>query len=264
LSIAGGVRFVYSEGVIKTDANGVVNTINQNGGINGQEIPFNQLDLQGSSWDVGYNLALSYKPFEAWGLAVTYRSNIDLTIEGGQTFEMLDSTSPFVGKELTAPGTVAIPLPGTLSVATDVSITDSTNLEFVYERTFWSAYDELDIRVMGNPVTSDGKPVTKDWVDSNTFRLGLTQGLGESVNLMVGFSYDQTPVPDETIGFELPDSDAYIGSLGLRWAVNEEVDLGAAVLYDYKNDRDVKTDTIEGTFSDSSALLISLGLGYKF
>ena len=168
----------------------------------------------------------------------------------------------------TLPATVAVPLPATLTLATDVDVTESTNIEFVYERAFWSAYDELDIRVMNTSVNQSGLPTPKNWEDSNTFRLGLTQGIGESVNLMVGLAYDQTPVPDETLGFELPDSDGYIGSIGARWAVNEEFDLGAAILYDKKEDRFVSRDDndngIDGTFSGSGAILVSVGLGYKF
>ena len=220
----------------------------------------NHLDLTGSSWDIGWNAALSYKPFDMWGMAVTYRSNVDMTEKGGQSL-----VHPIYGP-ITTPASVSLPLPATLSVATDVSFTESTTLEFVYERAFWSSYDELNIKVpAAGPLP--GMPVAKEWKDSNTFRLGLTQGLGDSVNLMIGLAYDETPVPDETIGFELPDSDAYVGSLGLRWAVTDKVDIGAAVLYDYKNDRDVTladTKFIDGTFSSSSALLVSLGLGYKF
>ncbi|MGB5966144.1 MAG: outer membrane protein transport protein [Sulfurimonadaceae bacterium] len=250
LAIAGGVRFVYSDGVIKA------NTAAGEGLLQGA------LDLHGSSWDIGYNLALSYKPFDMWGMALTYRSNVDLTEEGGAA-----SGHPMM-PSLTA--SVEVPLPATLTVATDVDITESTNIEFVYERAFWSAYEELDIVIDTTPF---GMPVThmggeKNWKDSNTFRLGLTQGLGDSFDLMVGFAYDETPVPDETLGFELPDSNALIGSIGARWAVNEEFDIGAAFLYDQKEDRTVSSadnqNGINGTFSGSSATMFSVGLGYKF
>jgi len=247
LSIAGGVRFVYSEGVIKTEL------------APGQQ---SHMDLEGSSWDIGWNAALSYKPFDTWGMALTYRSNVDLTEEGGQSL---------VGPK-TVPATVGIPLPATLAVATDVSLTDSTNIEFVYERAFWSSYDELDIRVMGQSVNPTGQPTPKNWVDSNTFRLGLTQGLGDSVDLMLGIAYDETPVPEETLGFEMPDSNAFLGSIGARWAVSEELEIGAAILYDQKQSRKIDQGNpttshpvnIQGEFTGASALLVSLGLGYKF
>ncbi|MDA3945307.1 MAG: outer membrane protein transport protein [Helicobacteraceae bacterium] len=236
LAIAVGARFVYSEGIVKTS-----------GG----------LDLEGSSWDLGYNLALSYKPYEAWGMALTYRSNVDLTEEGGQA---TGYTAPY---PTSTPASVTLPLPATLTLATDVDVTESTNIEFVYERAFWSAYDELNIEIpaMG-PLP--GQPAAKNWEDSNTVRLGLTQGIGESVKVMVGLAYDESPVPDETLGFELPDSDAFIGSVGVRWAMSEELDVGAALLYDKKKDRSVTNDTIDGKFSGSSATILSVGLGYKF
>jgi long-chain fatty acid transport protein len=172
------------------------------------------------------------------------------------------------------PGNVTLPLPATLSLATDVDIIEGTNIEFVYERAFWSTYKELDITV---DATGLGGPLThiqsdKNWEDSNTFRLGLTQSLGDSVDLMVGIAYDQTPVPEETLGFELPDSDAILGSVGARWAVNEELDVGAAILYDQKQSRTVDQGNptapgdvnIQGEFTGASALIVSVGLGYKF
>ena len=239
LSIAGGVRFLHSSGVVKSTKG---------------------LDLDGSSWDIGYNMALSYKPFKSWGVAATYRSNVDLTEEGGAKV-----MHPDYGL-VTIPATVEVPLPATATIATDVDVTDTTNIEFVYERAFWSAYKELNIKMNGNSIP--GHPTPKKWADTNTFRLGLTQGLGDSVDLMLGFVYDESPVPDETLGFELPDSNALIGSIGARWAMSDKFDLGAAVLYDKKEDRTVKAEDndnrIDGTFSNSSALLVSVGLGYKF
>lgn len=242
LAIAVGARFVYSEGIIKTSAAG--------GG----------LDLKGSSWDLGYNLALSYKPYDAWGMALTYRSNVDLTEEGGQA--VTDPTYVAMGVTST-PASVTVPLPATLTMATDLDVAEGTNLEFVFERAFWSAYDELNIKVPAFG-TLPGMPAAKNWEDSNTFRLGLTQTLGDTLDLMVGLAYDETPVPEESLGFELPDSDAILGSVGLRWAMNDELEIGAALLYDQKKDRSVKNDTIDGEFSGASAILLSVGLGYKF
>ncbi len=246
LAIAGGVRFVYTKGAIKTSPAG--------GG----------LDMDGSSWDLGYNLALAYKPFEMWGMALTYRSEVDLTVEGGQA---TGYTAPY---PTSMPASVTLPLPATLTLATDIDVTESTNIEFVYERTFWSAYKELDITIDATGVGGSLMQIQSDknWEDSNTFRLGLTQGLGDSLDLMLGVAYDETPVPDQSLGFELPDSNAVIFSGGVRWAMTEEVDIGIAALYDIKEDRFVSFDDnengIDGTFSGSSAFILSAGLGYKF
>ncbi len=42
----------------------------------------------------------------------------------------------------------------------------------------------------------------------------LTYVLNDYLTIMGGFAYDETPAPTENIGFELPDSDAWIYSLG--------------------------------------------------
>lgn len=241
LAVAVGARFVYSEGLIKTSGTSA-------------------LDLEGSSWDLGYNLALSYKPYEAWGMALTYRSNVDMTEEGGQA---TGYSAPY---PTSLPASVTLPLPATLTFATDLDVVDGTNIEFVFEHVYWSAYKELDITIDATGVGGSLMQIqsAKNWEDSNTFRLGLTQTLNDSLNLMVGLAYDESPVPDASLGFELPDSDAFIGSVGLRWAMNEEIDIGAALLYDQKKDRSVTNNTIDGEFSGSSATLLSVGLGYKF
>ena len=85
---------------------------------------------------------------------------------------------------------------------------------------------------------------------------------------MAGFAYDETPVPTKSLSFELPDSNALLFSLGARYALNKEWSLGLSALYDKKEDRGVSSSdneaNIDGTFSNSSAYLISAGVGYRF
>ncbi|MEY3091210.1 MAG: hypothetical protein RL113_1526, partial [Pseudomonadota bacterium] len=72
LSIGGGARIVYSEGIIKNNA-----------------IPLGsvKVDMKGDSVDFGYNLAMTYKPMEDISIAATYRSKIDLDEKGTAVME---------------------------------------------------------------------------------------------------------------------------------------------------------------------------------
>ncbi len=95
--------------------------------------------------------------------------------------------------------------------------------------------------------------------------------MNDYLTLMGGFAYDQNPIPGDTIGFELPDSNAWIYSLGAQYKVNEQLDLGIAALYDYKEKRSAKSDpsatgtvAVDGEFKNASALLVSVGMNYKF
>ena len=80
---------------------------------------------------------------------------------------------------------------------------------------------------------------------------------------MAGIAIDENPVPNDNLGFELPDSDAMLYSVGLRYKVNQDMELGVAYLYDDKESRDVNNASIDGSFEDAAAHLLTFGLTYK-
>jgi long-chain fatty acid transport protein len=89
--------------------------------------------------------------------------------------------------------------------------------------------------------------------------------------MMMGFAIDETPVPDKTIGFELPDSDAKIYTLGFRYQQTENLSWGVAFLYDDKEKRSLVPGVADnpvlqngGTFSDGGAFLTTVGVAYEF
>ena len=242
-----GLRALYSSGVVKSDASGLGNT----SGVR---------DLEGDSIDFGYNVALSYKPIENLTLATTYRSKVDLSIEGDANL----ANGMYKGG-----GSVSIPMPAVLSLAASYTI-NKTTLEFVYEKNYWSAYKELDfnyaVDLTRGPLAPFDNPIDKNWKDSNTYRLGVTHKYSDDLKLMAGFGIDESPVPDSTLGFETPDSDALLYSAGFEYRINSSMKMGLAYLYSDKDDRTVSraTPNPNGTFTDSSAHLLTASFKYKF
>ena len=242
-----GLRALYSSGVVKSDASGLGNT----SGVR---------DLEGDSIDFGYNVALSYKPIENLTLATTYRSKVDLSIEGDANL----ANGMYKGG-----GSVSIPMPAVLSLAASYTISKTT-LEFVYEKNYWSAYKELDfnyaVDLTRGPLAPFDNPIDKNWKDSNTYRLGVTHKYSDDLKLMAGFGIDESPVPDSTLGFETPDSDALLYSAGFEYRINSSMKMGLAYLYSDKDDRTVSraTPNPNGTFTDSSAHLLTASFKYKF
>jgi long-chain fatty acid transport protein len=143
-------------------------------------------------------------------------------------------------------------------------------MELTWDRTYWSAYENIVFHydtAIANPVLNNvfNQPITKNWDDSDAYRLGLSYELNPAWTVMAGFAYDQSPVPDSTLGFELPDSDAYLYSVGVRYQLSKQMELGAGYLYDYKKSRSVNNlGGVNGTFTDSSAHLLTMGLTYTF
>jgi long-chain fatty acid transport protein len=253
LAVGAGLRFIYSEGVVNSD-----------GAAAGAPI---KREMEGDTIEFGYNLAVTYKPTSDITLAATYRSNIDLDEEGQANLYFGG-----VGNQYGA--SVSVPLPAALNLAVSKTWNNNFTLEFNYERTYWSAYETLDF-TYGSPITPGlipyfDAPQARDWVDTNTFRIGATMEL-DKITLMIGFAIDETPVPLKTIGFELPDSDAKIFSMGFRYQQTEALSWGAAFLYDKKDEFSLTPGVADnavmangGRFSGGGAFLTTIGMAYEF
>ncbi len=263
-SVGAGVRVIYSEGVVKSNSR-AANAIDP-------RVPATARDMNGNTVEFGYNLAVAYKPTNDMILAATYRSNIDLKEEGTATI----GVEPY-GVLYKGDASVKVPLPAALNLAISKTWNDQLTVEFNYERTFWSKYDKLDFDYtsFGSwyvPLAFDA-PIPKNWDDTNTYRLGLTIQMENKITAMFGFAIDDTPVPQETVGFELPDSDAKIFSMGFRYQQTEDISWGAAFLYDSKESfsltRGAHVDPRSllnngGRFSKGGAFLTTLGMSYEF
>ena len=252
-SVGGGVRVVYSDGTVR---------------VYGEDSAGHFLyadNMTGDSFDFGYNLALSYRPQPATTLSVTYRSKVDLTVSG-----TAKGGGPVTGRAwFDVDGDVEVPLPATLDIAA-VHDFGRVRLEVVCERTFWSAYDKLDFNFDDPAVEASplGRSIQKDWKDTNTLRLGLTWHVRPDWDMLFGYAYDPSPVPEKSLGFELPDADARVYSVGSVIRINKQWEAGFAMLYDKKKNRSVSTPTnkngIDGEFSKGGAYLATISVGYKF
>lgn len=246
-SVALGGRVLYSEGVVKNAGS----------------------DLEGDTTEFGYNVALSFKPLESMALALTYRSKVDLNLEGDATIKhplVLLALGGITG----CGAEVSVPVPAVATLGGSYSFGDAT-IELVYDRTYWSAYENLDFDYNNAIVEASlGTSRAKDWKDTGAFRIGFTYQANDKLKLMAGFGIDDNPIPAAAVGFELPDSDARLYSVGGRYKYSEAMEIGVAYLYDYKDMRKVNNRTVanptgvNGTFEDASAYLLNVSLAYKF
>ncbi|MCJ8326957.1 MAG: porin [Campylobacterales bacterium] len=260
-AIGGGLRFVYTKGVVKNQVS--------NGAV--------LRDLEADSFDYGYNLALTYKPVKNTVLAMTYRSFIDIEVNG--TGKLKYPGNP----EYNGDASIKFPLPAALNIAIAQTFGDLT-AEFVYERTYWSEYKVIDFNyskeLNKNPIPIGGgnfipsiydtfdAPRDKNWKDTNSYKLGLTYKANDSLTLMGSYGIDESPAPTETLAFELPDADAKVYSLGFDYKFNKTSSFGMAYLVSIKDDRKViienKPLNVPGEFKNSSVALLTFGYTHKF
>lgn len=254
-SVGVGARMVYTEGVVRSDAADAGTPLSR--------------DMEGDDISFGYNIALHYKPTDDINLAATYRSNVSLKPEG-------DATLGFMGSYSTYDASVEIPLPAALVLAASKTWGDLT-VELNYERTYWSKYKDLDFEygtALTNPywIAAFDNPKAKNWKDTDAFRIGATYKVNEKLTAMAGFAIDETPAPDATLGFELPDSDSKVYTLGIKYKMSDALTVGAAFLYLDKDTRTLEpgantNDAVlanGGKFTGSGAYITTLGVEYEF
>lgn len=262
VSIGVGGRLIYSDATVKS--NGTIEA------APGEYVTISR-DMEGDTVEFGYNVALTVKPAKALTLAATYRSEIDLDMEGDVILSASDSfPGGFVpAGSYNGSGSVTIPIPDVLSLAVAYKFEKAT-VEFTYDRTFWSAYKQLDFEypvALAHPVLTQvfDDPLAKNWDDVNAYRIGLTYLWSQNLTLMAGGGIDGNPIPDSTLSFDLPDSDAWFASLGFRYKHSEKISYGGAYLYADKEDR---TETnalgVDGTFSGGATHLLAFSFTYLF
>lgn len=260
-SVAGGVRFIYSDATVKS--NGTIM-------VAPSEYVNLSREMDGDTFEYGYNLALSVKPNDNLKVAATYRSKIDLEMDGDVALSASQSfpSGMIPPGSYNGTGSVSIPLPAILALGVAYTFERST-IEVEYDRTFWSDYETLEFQYPSNlmhPVLASAfdTPIAKDWDDVDAFRLGYTFQWDQQLALMAGIGIDGNPIPDSNLSFDLPDSDAWFISCGFRYKMNEKLNFGAAYLYADKEDRTVQNSTLNGEFSGASSHLLALSVAYIF
>ncbi len=249
-AVGGGLRVVKTDGVVKSDA-----------ALGGGH--YLKRDLTGDSIDYGYNLAVAFKPDETSNISATYRSNVDLTVEGDATL-----TFTLTGYNLESGAKVTVPLPAVTTLAYSKTF-GSTTLELNYDKTHWSTYKELDFDYDETITDTTTKgafddPADRSWKDTNAYRIGVSHKLNNKLELMAGYAIDETPAPTRTVGYELPDSDAVLYSLGANYTIDEKSSVGFGYLLDVKEKRKVVNDGIDGEFKNSKAHLVSFAYRTSF
>jgi long-chain fatty acid transport protein len=226
-----------------------------------------KLEGSGDAW--GYNFGILLKPTQNLKVGFNYRSKFDLDVKDGD-FTASDNTgitTPFAMGSTKASGTLYLPA----TAAFGVSYTYGRfTIEADADWTFWSSYQSLKITNASNPLYSVNQQ--KNWRDVCAFRLGTEYRVTDPLALRLGFSYDPTPAPAETLGPELPDADRlyYTAGLGYKFG-NFTVDVSG--IYIDKKDRTVSNVRPEGLPGQlvgqngtwkGDAWLAGLDIAYKF
>jgi long-chain fatty acid transport protein len=161
-------------------------------------------------------------------------------------------------------------MPALASIGIANTSIPNLTLEFDLQWTGWSSVDTL-ILDFENPAVPDFT-APKNWNDVIALRFGGEYRLNDAMALRLGYVYDPTPVPGETLDTLVPDADRHDFSIGFGAKFEKltvDVAYMAIVFKDRKVDNIQNTDIpglqyrLHGTF-ETLAHLFGLSVSYHF
>jgi len=223
---------------------------------------------QGYGWNIGF--LHKYNESFSWGLS--YRSKIKVDYKGDARLTQNATGFPQFDAAVRAqvpfdtdlPVKTAIEFPDIASLGIMVALNSSMKLELDVNRTGWSSFDTLEINFTSSDPTKrlPNSVVREDWEDVYNYRIGLDWMLTQSESLRLGFVWDETPQPDESVSPLLPDADrkGFTAGWGHR---GERFHFDAALMYLPFGERTTHTNfnNFNGTYN-TTAWLLGLSLGF--
>jgi long-chain fatty acid transport protein len=263
LSVGAGIDYMYGKAKLAKTAvvPGVGNIYNL------------ELDGDGDAW--GYNFGLLLKPSANFRVGANYRSPFTLKIKDGDVeIRNINSTVPFIppgataaqvfgGTSFDTKGTATLNMPATFAVGVSYTMMDKLTVNADADWTLWHSYSSLPIDIKDNKgALLPDSNAPKNWKDVVALRLGAEYRVTDPLALRAGFVYDQSPVPADTMGPELPDADRLNYMVGAGFKIGK-VTIDGALMYIDKKDRTVTNPQFSGTWT-GDAWLAGVDVSYNF
>lgn len=161
---------------------------------------------------IGWQVGMLHRVTNSFSWGLSYRSKVEVDFGGDARLTQVATGTPF--DPLVA---AALPFNRNLPIETSVEFPDmasfgvafafsaNTLVELDANWTGWSSFDEVAIVFPDNPTLSN--TLNEDWEDVYNYRIGFRWNASSASQWRLGYVYDETPQPDETLSPLLPDAD---------------------------------------------------------
>ncbi|MFC1482323.1 OmpP1/FadL family transporter [Myxococcota bacterium] len=206
-----------------------------------------RLDYSGTDHGVGWGLGMIISPTRWFHIGLRYTGARDAELEGDVSFRSLgdlvdpDEFESIVnGLDYKLPKRlqVEMPIPHSLQVGVLFAIGWRVELSVDFRYWFYRVYERQRIVPIYDPADEGEEPFTeeslsadKNYTDSFQITGGILvrpSSVYRSIELMAGFGYVHSPVPNETFSLDTPMLRHFKVTAGIRWRINRHWLLGLA------------------------------------
>ena len=205
-------------------------------------------------YDWGYNIGVLIKPVKSLSLGISYRSKV--VLEARDEDADFDNIPGPLGT--TFPDTTYdadLVLPAELTLGVSYLLGTRTLFAFDVNRTFWGAYENLNVEFKNGAGTSVNK---RNYSDANIFRIGVQHKATNVLTVRGGAYLDKTPIEDGFFTPETPRNDAIGLTAGASYAATKRLSIDISFLY-------LRFDEFSGSYDhyEESGSIIPFGGEYK-
>ena len=239
LTLAGGVDFLLGDATLEKK-------IDLSSAATGFPLSFPDAKqkFSGDGYGWGYNLGVLWKIKKGLSLGISYRSDIDLELEGDVHHDIPSGTHPLIKANLpNTEGKTTINLPPQVFTGLAYQLNDDLIVEIGGRWEGWSRYKKLKID-LDQPIAGVNPYIEKkDWKDTLTFNTGVRYSVDSTLDILLGYLYEDNPVPNDTFDPSVPASEKHMWSLGVAKKFGR---VNTAITYLYGKYKDRNKDNLVG------------------
>jgi len=219
--------------------------------------------------DTGFNLGMLLKPNDRFRFGLSYRSSMEMDLEGEADFTQISTGNAQLDGLVAATFpqddkiSTTLPFPAIFAVGFAFLPNDRWEVEFDITHMTWSDFAALAVDFEAQPARSFVRE--QNWSDSSAYRLGANLKATPDWDVRLGLVYDENPQPTERVGPLLPDSDRIGATFGVGYHKGPFiVDVAAFILHFLDRGAEGRSaEGFNGTYQ-TDATLWSVNLGYRF
>lgn len=209
----------------------------------------------------GFNLGVLHKVTNSLSWGFSYRSEVEIDYSGDADFTQIPSGNPVFDAGVASllpfadktPIETTITFPAMASLGLALRFTANTVVEIDVNWTEWTSFDTVPLTFTERPDLSSDLP--QGWDDAYNYRLGFGWTTSSGAELRLGYVYDESPQPDESVSPLLPDSARNGYTIGWGFAGRRNFDIALMYLPFESRATDVNRDDFNGAYKTTAYLL---------
>ncbi len=242
---------------------------------NGPSSPDGDSRQQATGHGIGMNAGIRFVPTPRQTIGLTYRSPIDLPLDGTQQLSGLTGAGAFVfgGSSYQTDAKARITLPASVVFGYAFTPTPKWRLESDAQWTDWTSIDSFHVTFADeNPLrqsvlNAGVDPLHRDWRAVWSIGAGAEYDLTDKWTLRGGLGYDWTAVPESSFDPSLPDANRFEITGGFSYRVFKNTQLHFAYNGAFFRERSISNNVDDGQINgkyDTTINVYSIGLEQKF